>query len=418
MKKKAIVLTITVLFIAIIMYFSPISSANSEKIMITGDLVNVREQPGTAYSIVTQIHKGETYSLLDSKGDWYKIKLSSNQTGWIASWLAEKQSKSKTTTGTVNTATLNVRAEPDSASTKIGVLHEGDQVKKIGEQNDWSQIEYESETAWVNSAYINTQDSNPADSVSVSNAAQGNPINILYDHTNIRKKPALKSKIVAQVSAGETFYPLEKKGDWYKIEYSSGETGYVASWIVSSQGGNKKPGAKTIVIDPGHGGRDQGATGARGTLEKTLTLEVGNLLARKLDSAGFNVVLTRSSDEYISLESRTEQARQEQADAFISLHFDSIDEKQVVGHTSYYYNEQDRALAQAIHNEITNTIKLQDREARFGNYYVLRENSQPSVLLELGYLSNPQEENIIQSSSYQEQVTKAIVKGLNNYFSE
>ncbi len=64
-KKKAIVLTITVLFIAIIMYFSPISSANSEKIMITGDLVNVREQPGTAYSIVTQIHKGETYSLLD-----------------------------------------------------------------------------------------------------------------------------------------------------------------------------------------------------------------------------------------------------------------------------------------------------------------------------------------------------------------
>ncbi len=192
----------------------------------------------------------------------------------------------------MNTATLNVRAEPDSASTKIGVLHEGDQVKKIGEQNDWSQIEYESETAWVNSAYINTQDSNPADSVSVSNAAQGNPINILYDHTNIRKKPALKSKIVAQVSAGETFYPLEKKGDWYKIEYSSGETGYVASWIVSSQGGNKKPGAKTIVIDPGHGGRDQGATGARGTLEKTLTLEVGNLLARKLDSAGFNVVLT------------------------------------------------------------------------------------------------------------------------------
>ncbi len=89
-----------------------------------------------------------------------------------------------------------------------------------------------------------------------------------------------------------------------------------------------------------------------------------------------------------------------------------------MGHTSYYYNEQDRALAQAIHNEITNTIKLQDREARFGNYYVLRENSQPSVLLELGYLSNPQEENIIQSSSYQEQVTKAIVKGLNNYFSE
>lgn len=415
MKKRAIILTFIALFIAIIMYYSTITSANSEIIKITGDIVNVREQPGTTYSIVTQLHKGETYSLLESKDGWYKIKLASNQTGWVADWLAERQTNSKTVMATVNTDTLNVRSEPNSASTKIGVLYKGDQVKKIGDQNDWSQIEYQSKIAWVNSTYISTGDHE-------SSTSQTTPISILYDGTNIRKKPALKSKIMTQVSAGETFYPLEKNGDWYKIEYASGKTGYVASWIVASQEGNlqfkRKPGAKTIVIDSGHGGRDQGATGASGTLEKNLTFEVGNLLARKLDKAGFNVVLTRSTDEYISLESRTDQARREQADAFISLHFDSVDEHQVEGHTSYYYNEQDKMLAQTIHNEITNMVKLDDRGARFGNYYVLRENTQPSILLELGYLSNPSEETIIKSQSFQEQVTNAILEGLNKYFNQ
>lgn len=397
------------------MYFSPVTSADSEKVTITGEIVNVREQPGTTYSIVTQIHQGETYDLLDRKGDWYKIKLSANQTGWIASWLAEQQTNAKTVMATVNTDTLNIRAEADATSSKIGVLHQGDQVKKIGEQNDWSQIEYQSEKAWVNSAYLSTEER-------VSATSDENPISILYDGTNIRKKPAIKSKVMAQVSAGDTFYPLEKKGDWYKIEYASGKTGYVASWIVSAYEGDLqfkgKPGAKTIVIDPGHGGRDQGATGVNGSLEKTLNLEVGNRLARKLDKAGFNVVLTRSTDKYISLESRAEQAHHEQADAFISLHFDSIDDQQVVGHTSYYYNEQDKALAQTIHNEITNMVELHDRGARFGDFYVLRENLQPAILLELGYISNAHEEKIMNSQSFHEQVTDAIVEGLNKYFNE
>lgn len=408
-------LTITALFVAIIMYFSPVTSADSEKVTITGEIVNVREQPGTTYSIVTQIHQGETYTLIDHKDDWYKIKLSSNQTGWIASSLAEQQAKAKTVMATVNTDILNVRAEADSTSSKIGVLHQGDQVKKIGEQNDWSQIEYQSKKAWVNSAYLSIEER-------VSATTDENPIRILYDGTNVRKKPALKSKIMTQVSAGDTFYPLEKKGDWYKIEYASGKTGYVASWIVSAYEGDLqfkgKPGAKTIVIDPGHGGRDQGATGVNGSLEKTLNLEVGNLLARKLDKAGFNVVLTRSTDKYVSLESRTEQAHYEQADAFISLHFDSIEDQQVVGHTSYYYNEQDKVLAQTIHNEITNMVELHDRGARSGDFYVLRENLQPAILLELGYISNAHEEKIMNSQSFHEQVTDAVVKGLNKYFDE
>ncbi|MCJ7839932.1 N-acetylmuramoyl-L-alanine amidase [Lederbergia sp. NSJ-179] len=421
MNKRAIIITISALFIAIIVYYSPITSANTEKVTIIGEIVNVREQPGTTYSIVTQIHKGETYSLVDSENGWYKIKLPSNQTGWIAGWLAEGPTKSETLSepfmATVQTNSLNVRSQPDPTSERIGVLNEGDQVKITGEQNGWSQIEYESEIAWVSSDYISK-----VDAVTTA-SSQTNQISILYDGTNIRKKPALKSQIVTQVSSGETFSVLEKNGDWYKIEYASGKTGFVASWIVAATTSQTdklqfkhKPGAKMVVIDPGHGGRDQGATGSNGTLEKNLTLEIGNLLAHKLDKAGFNVVLTRSTDEYISLESRTEQANVEQADAFISLHYDSIDNQQVEGHTSYYYNEQDRILAETIHNNITEAVQLRDRGVRFGDYYVLRENTRPSILLELGYLSNPQEEQTVKSKTFREQTANAIVDGIKEYF--
>src|SRR5690606_13645230 len=112
--------------------------------------------------------------------------------------------------------------------------------------------------------------------------------------------------------------------------------GYIASWIVT---GTNEVSSKTIVIDPGHGGRDEGAAGANGTLEKDLTLNAALLLGEKLKKAGFNVILTRSSDEYVSLQDRAELAYIKNADVFISLHFDSIDDSSVHGHTTYYYYE-------------------------------------------------------------------------------
>ncbi|WP_062104587.1 N-acetylmuramoyl-L-alanine amidase [Bacillus niameyensis] len=420
MKKRFILFAVITLLLTMIIYYSPNTSADSESVIVTGEIVNVREKPDTSYSIVTQVRKGETYPVVSVENGWYQIKLPSGQEGWVAGWLVDKQTitSSSTTSGTVSASSLNVRSEPSSTSSKVGTLEKGERVKILDDNNGWSQIEFNGNVAWVSSQYIETSNSEPVSSV----VSSPNQINILYDATNIRKKPTLKSKIVKQASSGDIFTVLEKDGDWFKIEYSPGKTGYVASWIVSAnQAGQinnfkEYDGAKTIVIDPGHGGRDQGATGTSGVLEKDLTLRIGNTLAKKLNKAGYNVILTRSTEEYISLEERTKQAQISGADAFISLHYDSIDNNEVEGHTSYYYHDRDQKLAEAVHNNITDAVMISDRGVRFGDYYVLRENTQPSVLLELGYLSNPHEEEIIKSVQYQEKVANAILEGINQYF--
>lgn len=257
-------------------------------------------------------------------------------------------------------------------------------------------------------------------SASSSTATSNNTaVSILYDGTNIRLKPSLNSKIVESVSSGEVFKIIEKTGDWYKIEYSAGKTGYVASWIVSHAANDKIPktskkglAGKTIVLDPGHGGRDQGAKGTNGTLEKDLTLNTAKLLAKKLEAAGVNVILTRSKDEYVSLHNRINDP----ADAFISIHYDSINDKAINGHTSYYYYSYEKELTETLHNHLVTSNNLKDRGVRYGDYYVTRENPNPSVLLELGYISNPNEEGVIKTRKYRESVTTAIVKGLTEYF--
>lgn len=429
-KKYFTPIALIILFLIMFLYYSPIITADTESLTIIGETVNVRKQPGTEHPIITQVHKGETFEVTKFSNGWYEIQLPSGEKGWIAGWLADNRQKIDSVTVVVTADALNVRKEPSVNSERIGILYKDNQVKKLDEFQNWTKIEYEGITAWVSSDYIQEIEqelSTETEEYYIDDQL----IQILYDGTNIRKKPTHRSKIISQISAGEIFEIKEKKGDWYKIEYASGKFGYVASWIVTSKipiielenREQKIPSTKpsdknkkTIVLDPGHGGRDTGANGQNGTLEKELTLNISLLLANKLKKAGYEVVLTREKDEFISLADRTSLAQHYQADAFISLHFDSIDNRSVRGFTTYYYHERDQGLAEYIHNALQEEIELRDRGVRFGDYYVLRENTQPSVLLELGYISNPSEEQIIQSLQYQETVTEAIVQGLNKFF--
>ncbi|MBS4217044.1 N-acetylmuramoyl-L-alanine amidase [Bacillus sp. FJAT-49711] len=419
-KKLFFFIIIPFFLIILFVRFSPVIFAESDTIVVTEDIVNVREKPGTTYTIITQIRKGETYEIKNEKDGWYEIKLPSGKKGWVANWLAQEQkSTSNINAGMVTADHLNIRSEPNLSGSVIGNLQMGDDVVILDHKEDWYEIEFSSGPAWVSSAYIETIAPNQPASNNIS-GQEKHYISPLYDGTNIRKKPTLKSGIIGQASSKDVYRVLEKDGDWIKIEFDSGKKGYIASWIVSKT--NKVPAktkanSKTIVIDPGHGGRDEGAAGANGTLEKGLTMNASLLLSEKLTTAGFNVVLTRSSDDYVSLQDRAELAYIENADVFISLHFDSIEDSTVHGHTTYYYYDSEMKLADTVHNHISNAINISDRGVRYGDYYVLRENQQPSLLLELGYLSNPAEEEIIKTNTYMDKITTAIEKGLVEYFS-
>lgn len=121
------------------MYYLPALAADGEKIMITGDVVNVRKFPGTSNTIITQVRQGETFSVENHQDDWYEIKLSSGKKGWIANWLAEPVHSNNVSAknAKITVDHLNVRSEGNLSGSIIGQLNKGDSVivyekRKIG----------------------------------------------------------------------------------------------------------------------------------------------------------------------------------------------------------------------------------------------------------------------------------------------
>ncbi len=167
-----------------------------------------------------------------------------------------------------------------------------------------------------------------------------------------------------------------------------------------------------IVLDPGHGGKDNGAEG-QDTIEKKLTLQTAKKLKKALNRLGATVLLTRDNDTFISLEERVTFAEEKNADLFMSIHYNSSPAEEPNGITTYYYDDKwKNPLATTIHNYLIEETKANDRHVLFGDFLVLRDNSVPSILLELGFLSNKNEEKEINRATYQENLVKAICDGI------
>lgn len=174
-------------------------------------------------------------------------------------------------------------------------------------------------------------------------------------------------------------------------------------------------GKKLVVIDAGHGDHDPGAIGVTKKREKdfnlAMALKVEKLLAKEKN---IEVVLTRSNDTFLELKDRAKIANDLKADVFISIHANS-GPSTASGTETYYYNESDKALANALHKEIVKAMGLKDRGVRYGNFHVIRETKMPGALLEVGFLSNKTDESKLFDPATQDRVAEAIVRGIKNY---
>ena len=158
---------------------------------------------------------------------------------------------------------------------------------------------------------------------------------------------------------------------------------------------------KIIVIDPGHGGKDSGAVGINGIQEKDVVMKIANAILKlndKLDRP-LNIYLTRYSDTLISLSNRTKLAKTLNADLFISLHCNHSQNKNATGVEVYASRKQGRYSKKSVYlgylfeKALSEQIGYRSRGVRFANFQVLRETVGycPSVLLELGFLSNKED---------------------------
>lgn len=225
-----------------------------------------------------------------------------------------------------------------------------------------------------------------------------------------------------------------------------------------------KPSNKTLVIaiDPGHGGKDPGATGYAGTREKDVVLKISQRLARLINAeTGMRAIMTRNSDRFLTLRGRIKKAREQKADVFISIHADAVDDRRVRGSSVYVLskngasseaarflaksqNESDEIggvklqgkdknltnvlvrlsqaatidasmkLANSVKNELSRLGKTRKRVEHAG-FAVLKSPDIPSILVETAFISNASEEKKLRSATHQQKLAVSVFKGLKTY---
>ncbi|AEM79548.1 N-acetylmuramoyl-L-alanine amidase CwlD [Thermoanaerobacter wiegelii] len=183
---------------------------------------------------------------------------------------------------------------------------------------------------------------------------------------------------------------------------------------------------KVIVIDAGHGGPDPGKPGKYGKDEDELNLEIAQKLRELIEESGGIVVMTREddtlSDSSLSkdLKNRVVKANEVTADVLISIHLNSFSQSIYKGAQVFYQNnsEKGKLLAELIQQELRNTLDPNNnRMAKSSNsYYLLRNAKMPAVIVECGFMSNPEEEKLLNDENYQYKIAWAIYKGLIHYF--
>ncbi len=182
-------------------------------------------------------------------------------------------------------------------------------------------------------------------------------------------------------------------------------------------------GKPLVVVDPGHGGTDNGATGITGLLEKDANLAIGLEVEKYLLRAGVEPLMTRRDDSYPTLKERADLANAAGADIFVSIHNNAADPASEGTETYYWgdqqtYSAEGRRLAEAIQNAVLEELSTVDRGARthWKNLYVLANTKMPAALVEVGFLTNAEEEARLKDPVYRQRAGKAIAQGIVDYF--
>ena len=187
---------------------------------------------------------------------------------------------------------------------------------------------------------------------------------------------------------------------------------------------------KRIVLDPGHGGSDTGAIGPTGVTEKSIALRIAKRLKVLLEAEGAEVILTRTEDTEVSpkkaqatdveeLQARCDIANQNSEDIFLSIHLDAFSGPEAHGTTGYYYemgSADSRRLADCIKRGVLRRLGTFDRGTKPCAFYVCRHTDMPATLLETAFVSNPREEQMMNSEEGVENAAQGIAAGIAEYF--
>ena len=191
---------------------------------------------------------------------------------------------------------------------------------------------------------------------------------------------------------------------------------------------------KVVIVDAGHGTPDEGAESANGITEAEINLKIALKLQNLLEQSGCTVILTRSDENEIydvgsdsirekkisDVKNRVKIGNESSADIFVSIHLNKIPEQQYYGWQTFYKkgSEESKLLATEIQNNLNDAIQKENQRipAILNNVYIMKNVEIPITIVECGFLSNPEEERLLQADEYQEKLAWGIYNGINDYF--
>lgn len=230
-------------------------------------------------------------------------------------------------------------------------------------------------------------------------------------------------------------YPVAKR--WRELCVSTADHTAVIAPVLEKTALRKHPIA-TIMIDPGHGGKDKGASG-RSSREKDVVLRLGRRAAQILRGCGYRVIMTRNSDAFLSLGARALKQRRSNAQIFVSLHINAAANRSVNGIETFCltpagapssgksravgagrcqgnrWDANNMMLAWQMQKALLRRTQAVDRGVKRARFAVLRDIDVPGVLVEVGFISNYREERLLNSTAYIEKLARGIAEGIIHY---
>ncbi|MBK1989764.1 N-acetylmuramoyl-L-alanine amidase [Sphaerospermopsis aphanizomenoides BCCUSP55] len=356
----------------------PVAEATSESCV-------TRTGPSTDYSRLTPLPKGTRATVTGREGDWLRLD--------YGAWINSKEAK-----------IIPDAVPPQTVIRSVGYR----QLAGVTE------IRFPLQVA----VPVSVEQSNRAFTLTLySTTAQTDTIRLDDD-------PLIYRLDWQQIAPGQVKYTfnLKQLQQWgYKLKYDN--TTLVLSLRHAPNIHNRKrlplSGIK-IVLDPGHGGKESGASGPTGYLEKDVNLVVSKLLRDELVQRGAKVVMTREDDRDVSLVERQQIISKEEPAIALSIHHNSLpddgDAERTKGFGTFWYHPQAHSPAVFLHNYVVHKLRKPSYGVFWNNLALTRPAVAPSVLLELGFMSNPYEFEEVVNPQEQKKMAKTLADGVTEWF--
>lgn len=190
--------------------------------------------------------------------------------------------------------------------------------------------------------------------------------------------------------------------------------GFCALFLVVLTSSLEAKSFRYVIIDPGHGGRDNGGSSGR-VYEKHLALDTALRLEHYLKERGVATKMTRRSDYFLSLASRASYANRYSNAIFVSVHYNHSYRRSALGIETFYHSSEGRKLSSCVQNGMMRKVRTPNRGSKHGNFFVIRNTKHPAILVECGFVSNSGERSRMKKAWFRQSVAEGIGEGIMQY---